>query len=66
LSDGSLLGRTFGILIGYKAAPAGIQVAFYLTTVAVFAAGMHWQRRRASMRSAAPRFARATAARPQH
>jgi high-affinity iron transporter len=66
LSDDSLLGRTFGILIGYKAAPAGIQVAFYLTTVALFAAGMHWQRRRASMRSAAPRFARATAARPQH
>ena len=54
LSDDSVLGRTLGILIGYKAAPAGIQIAFYLTTVALFTAGVLWQRRRASVRAAAP------------
>ena len=43
LSDDSMLGRTFGILIGYKAAPAGIQVAFYLATLALLTAGLRWQ-----------------------
>jgi high-affinity iron transporter len=65
LSDDSVLGRTLGILIGYKAAPAGIQIAFYLTTVALLAAGTLWQRRRMSLRSAEPQFP-PTAARPQH
>jgi len=66
LSDGSVLGRTLGILIGYKAAPAGIQIAFYLATVAIFTAGVLWQRRRASVRAAAPPFQQTTIARPQH
>lgn len=66
LSDDSVLGRTLGILIGYKAAPAGIQIAFYLATVALFTAGVLWQRRRASARSAAPKFQQTTIARPQH
>ena len=66
LSDDSVLGRTLGILIGYKAAPAGIQIAFYLTTVALFTAGVLWQRRRASVRAAAPQFQQTTIARPQH
>ena len=66
LSDGSVLGRTLGILIGYKAAPAGIQIAFYLATVAMFTAGVLWQRRRASVRAAAPPFQQTTIARPQH
>jgi len=66
LSDDSVLGRTLGILIGYKAAPAGIQIAFYLATVALFTAGVLWQRRRASVRAAAPPFQQTTIARPQH
>jgi high-affinity iron transporter len=66
LSDGSLLGRTLGILIGYKAAPAGIQIAFYLATVALFITGVLWQRRRASVRSAAPPYQQTTIAGPQH
>lgn len=65
LSDDSVLGKTFGILIGYKAAPAGIQIAFYLATLALLAAGMRWQQRRAAKRSA-PRFVPASIARPQN
>lgn len=52
LSDDSLLGRTLGVLIGYKAAPAGIQVVFYLATLLLLVAGMLWQQRRASPRPA--------------
>src|SRR6202790_1789333 len=48
LSDDSVLGRTLGILIGYKAAPAGIQIVFYLVTAALLVAGLRWQQRRAS------------------
>jgi len=48
LSDDSLLGRTLGILIGYKAAPAGVQIVFYLATAALLVAGLLWQQRRAS------------------
>src|ERR1700676_5281887 len=66
LSDDSVLGKTFGILIGYKAAPAGIQVAFYLTTLALMVVGIRWQQRRASSQSAPPEFPQATVARPQH
>jgi high-affinity iron transporter len=51
LSDDSLLGRTLGILIGYKAAPAGIQIAFYLVTAALLLAGVRWQQLRAATRS---------------
>ena len=54
LSDDSVLGRTFGILVGYKAAPAGIQIAFYLATVALMTAGVRWQKRRASVQPAPP------------
>jgi hypothetical protein len=43
-----VLGRTLGILIGYKAAPAGIQIVFYLVTAALLVAGLGWQRRRTS------------------
>jgi high-affinity iron transporter len=53
LSDDSLLGRTLGILIGYKAAPAGIQIVFYLATAALLVAGLLWQQRRASAPSPA-------------
>jgi len=53
LSDDSLVGKTLGVLIGYKAAPAGIQVVFYLVTLLLLVAGMLWQQRRASPRPAA-------------
>ena len=59
LSDDSLPGRTLGILIGYKAAPDGVQIAFYLATVAVLLAGVRWQQRESPASvpppSAAPR-----------
>ena len=44
LSDDSVLGKTLGILIGYKASPAGIQIFFYAGTVALLALGLLWQR----------------------
>src|ERR1019366_2869804 len=40
LSNGSLAGKTLGILIGYDASPAGIQVVFYSTTLQLLVAGM--------------------------
>jgi high-affinity iron transporter len=43
LSDDSVLGKTLGILVGYKASPAGIQIAFYAGTVALLALGALWQ-----------------------
>jgi high-affinity iron transporter len=46
LSDDSLPGKTLGILIGYKAAPSGIQIVFYLVTAALLVAGLRWQHRR--------------------
>ena len=48
ISDDSLIGRTLGVLVGYKAAPSGIQVGFYLCTLAVLYAGMRWRRPRNS------------------
>lgn len=52
LSDDSITGKTLGVLIGYKARPAGIQIAFYLVTLALFGAGMLWQKRALSVRTA--------------
>ena len=46
LSDDSFVGKTLGILVGYKAAPAGIQVAFYLSTLLLLVAGVIWQQHR--------------------
>ncbi|TBR72125.1 MAG: iron permease [Burkholderiaceae bacterium] len=40
LSNGSLAGQTLGILIGYDASPAGIQLVFYATTLLLLVAGM--------------------------
>jgi high-affinity iron transporter len=45
LSNGSLIGRTFGILIGYDAVPAGIQIVFYVATLLCLVAGMRWMNR---------------------
>lgn len=52
LSDDSVLGRTFGILVGYKAAPAGIQVAFYVATLMLLLIGARWQKGHASVQPA--------------
>jgi len=46
LADDSLIGRTLGVLVGYKAAPAGIQVGFYVFTLALLYTGMRWRPRR--------------------
>ena len=40
LSNGSLTGKTLGILIGYDATPAGVQIVFYATTLLLLVAGM--------------------------
>ncbi|SCC94004.1 Iron permease [Thiomonas sp. X19] len=40
LSNGSLAGQTLGILIGYDASPAGIQLVFYATTLLLLVVSM--------------------------
>lgn len=40
LSDDSFIGKTLHVLIGYSAAPTGMQLAFYGGTVMVLSAGM--------------------------
>ena len=45
LSNGSLAGQTLGILVGYDASPAGIQLVFYATTLLLLAGGMQWLNR---------------------
>lgn len=40
LDNNSLLGRFLHTLVGYEAAPSGIQVVFYLTTVTLILTGM--------------------------
>lgn len=40
LSDESLLGHTLHILIGYTAQPSGIELLFYVATLAILLAGM--------------------------
>lgn len=49
LSNGSLAGKTLGILIGYNATPSGIQIVFYLVTLLLLVAGMRWQHHDASV-----------------
>ncbi len=55
LSNGSLAGKTLGILIGYNATPAGIQIVFYAVTLLLLVAGMRWQHQRASVHPPPPR-----------
>ena len=40
LSDESFLGHTLHILIGYTAQPSGIELLFYVATLAILLAGM--------------------------
>lgn len=62
LSNGSLAGKTLGVLVGYDASPAGIQLVFYAITLLVLLGGMRWAARpvapartdAASTRGAAP------------
>jgi len=42
LSNGSLAGKTLGVLVGYDASPAGIQLVFYAVTATALFAGMRW------------------------
>jgi len=51
LSDGSLTGRTLHVLIGYTAEPSGMQLLFYVATLALLITGM----RLSSGKSAPPR-----------
>lgn len=62
LSNGSLAGKTLGILIGYNATPAGIQIVFYVATLLLLVAGMRWQHRRASVDPSSTRPASLAAA----
>ena len=49
LSDDSVVGKTLGILVGYKASPAGIQIVFYLSTLALLIFGVLWQQQSPSV-----------------
>ena len=53
LSDDSVLGKTLGVLIGYKASPAGIQIVFYAATLLLMFTGVAWQHRWQKRRSSA-------------
>ena len=57
LSDDSTFGRALHVLIGYSSQPCGMQVLFYLTTLALLLAGMRF-----AGRAGAPRAVVATAA----
>ena len=54
LSNGSLLGQTLHILIGYDATPSGLMLMFYLTVVVVLAVGMYLSDRAAPPASVRP------------
>ncbi|WP_426663376.1 FTR1 family iron permease [Rhodanobacter aciditrophus] len=58
LSNGSLAGKTLGVLIGYDASPAGIQLVFYGATLLLLLGGM-----RKAARPAPARVGEASAAR---
>ncbi len=45
LANGSLAGKTLGVLVGYDASPAGIQLVFYGATLLVLLGGMRWAAR---------------------
>jgi len=51
LTNGSLMGKTMSILIGYDATPAGVQIVFYATTLLLLVAGMRWLDHRSASRS---------------
>src|SRR3546814_10354058 len=50
LTNGSLAGKTLGILVGYDASPSGIQLVFYVATLLILLGGMRWVSRPAPVR----------------
>jgi high-affinity iron transporter len=54
LSNGSLAGKTLGVLVGYDASPAGIQLLFYAVTLLSLLIGTHWAGRRVSQPTRQP------------
>lgn len=65
LSNGSLAGRTLGILIGYDATPAGIQLVFYALTLLILVGAMRWLGRGAPQPVRRDHAAALVQARPQ-
>lgn len=59
LDNGSLLGQTMHVLIGYDARPSGIQLVFYLSTLLLLLTGMYWAPRLVA-RQATPKSPDAT------
>lgn len=51
LSDDSTFGRALHVLIGYSSQPCGMQVLFYLTTLALLLAGMRFAGRAGTPRA---------------
>jgi high-affinity iron transporter len=48
LSNGSVAGKTLGVLVGYDASPAGMQIVFYAITLVLLGVGMWKLNARAS------------------
>ncbi len=53
LSDGSLLGQTLHVLVGYQARPTAMMLAFYVVTAVALAVSAHHVARRAARASTA-------------
>jgi high-affinity iron transporter len=64
LSNGSLAGKTLGVLIGYDASPAGIQLVFYGATLLILLGGMRWMDRAAPSHHSRSAAATATPLQP--
>ena len=61
LGNGSLLGQTLRVLVGYEARPAGMQLVFWLVTALVLFTGMRWMAARMVSASARSKSRQATA-----
>jgi high-affinity iron transporter len=59
LSNGSIAGKTFGILIGYNATPEGMQMAFYVATLVMLLGSMRWQQHHSAALATARRDSQA-------
>lgn len=60
LGNGSLLGQTLHVLVGYEARPAGMQLVFWLVTALVLFTGMRWMAARMVPASARSKSRQAT------
>jgi len=61
LSNGSVIGQTLHVLVGYEARPAGMQLVFWLVTALVLFTGMRWMAARMVSASARSKSRQATA-----